>query len=158
MKSLTEQVGGDHYKNMKMQPFEFTMRNGWDACAHSILKYVSRFDTKGDDTKGLEDLRKALHICDIREDLLHTNYSVAAIFALHNGRVVVATDPRHAEGIGLLPISIETYIGANSFCPQQVAALENLERWVLRGNVRGYCHGTKVAIRALMKSRYGVTE
>lgn len=58
---LNSQVGGDHYSKLAIQPMEYSMRNGLDACQHSIIKYVTRFRDKG----GIEDLRKARHCIDL---------------------------------------------------------------------------------------------
>lgn len=55
------QVGGDHYKTMPIQPMEFSMANGLDACQHTIVKYVTRFREKG----GIQDLEKAKHVIDM---------------------------------------------------------------------------------------------
>ena len=55
------QVGGGHYKSMKIQPMEYSMLNGLDACQHTIIKYVSRFRDKG----GIQDLEKAKHCSDM---------------------------------------------------------------------------------------------
>lgn len=55
------QIGGDHYKRMKIQPMEFSMRNGLDACQHTAIKYIARFRLKG----GIEDLVKAKHVIDM---------------------------------------------------------------------------------------------
>lgn len=59
--ALDVQVGGDHYKTMKIQPMEFSMANGLDACQHTVIKYVTRFRTKG----GVQDLEKAKHVIDM---------------------------------------------------------------------------------------------
>lgn len=59
--ALATQVGGDHYKTMKIQPMEYSMANGLDACQHTIVKYVTRFRSKG----GIEDLKKARHTLDM---------------------------------------------------------------------------------------------
>lgn len=59
--ALDTQVGGAHYKSMAIQPMEYSMANGLDACQHTIVKYVSRFRQKG----GVEDLRKARHVIDM---------------------------------------------------------------------------------------------
>lgn len=59
--ALDVQVGGDHYKNMAVQPMEFSMLNGLDPCQHTIIKYVTRFRQKN----GLEDLVKAKHVLDM---------------------------------------------------------------------------------------------
>ena len=60
-KALDTQVGGGHYKDMAIQPMEYSMKNGLDACQHTAIKYISRFRDKG----GIEDLRKAKHVIDM---------------------------------------------------------------------------------------------
>jgi hypothetical protein len=57
---MTEQIGGDHYRNMKIQPLEYSMANGLNACEHSVIKYVARHRAKN----GRQDLEKAI-------DMLH---------------------------------------------------------------------------------------
>lgn len=59
--ALDTQIGGDHYKGMAIQPMEYSMANGLDACQHTIIKYVSRFRLKG----GIHDLEKARHTLDM---------------------------------------------------------------------------------------------
>lgn len=59
--ALDVQVGGDHYKKLKIQPMEYSMANGLDACQHTIIKYVTRFRDKG----GIADLEKAKHCIDM---------------------------------------------------------------------------------------------
>lgn len=63
-KALEIQVGGDHYKGMKIQPMEYSMANGLDACQHTAIKYISRFRDKG----GIQDLEKAKHVIDLLID------------------------------------------------------------------------------------------
>lgn len=58
---LEVQEGGNHYKNLAIQPMEYSMANKLDACQHTIIKYVTRFRDKG----GIEDLRKAKHTIDM---------------------------------------------------------------------------------------------
>lgn len=58
MSILDTQVGGNHYAKMKIQPMEFSMVNGLDACQHTAIKYIARFRDKG----GIEDLNKAIHV------------------------------------------------------------------------------------------------
>ena len=55
------QVGGDHYKAMAIQPFEYITANGIAFAEGSIIKYVSRHRRKG----GVEDLKKARHFLDL---------------------------------------------------------------------------------------------
>ena len=65
-KALDTQVGGDHYKGMKIQPMEYSMANGLNACQHTIIKYVTRYPNKN----GVEDLKKARHTIDLLIDFL----------------------------------------------------------------------------------------
>lgn len=60
--SATEsQVGGAHYKDMVIQPIDFTMLNGLGFCEGNVVKYVSRWRVKG----GVADLEKARHYLDL---------------------------------------------------------------------------------------------
>lgn len=59
--ATTTQIGGDHYSKMIIQPMEYSMKNGLDACQHTAIKYISRFRDKG----GIEDLEKAKHVIDM---------------------------------------------------------------------------------------------
>lgn len=59
--ALDTQVGGNHYKEMPIQPMEYSMANGLDACQHTIIKYVTRFRQKG----GIQDLEKARHVIEM---------------------------------------------------------------------------------------------
>jgi hypothetical protein len=54
---LDSQVGGDHYKQMPIQPAEFIHKNGLNYLQGNIIKYICRHAAKG----GVEDLRKAIH-------------------------------------------------------------------------------------------------
>lgn len=54
------QVGGSHYKLMKIQPYEFVRENRLDAYQLNIIKYITR---KKKDR--LEDLKKARHVLDM---------------------------------------------------------------------------------------------
>lgn len=59
--ALETQVGGSHYKDMAIQPMEYSMANKLDACQHTAIKYVTRFRQKG----GIQDLEKAKHVIDM---------------------------------------------------------------------------------------------
>lgn len=54
------QVGGDHYKNMKIQPMEYILANNIGFAEGSVIKYVSRWRDKN----GIDDLKKARHVLD----------------------------------------------------------------------------------------------
>lgn len=59
--ALDTQVGGDHYKKLKIQPMQYSMANKLDACQHTAIKYITRFRDKG----GVADLEKAKHVIDM---------------------------------------------------------------------------------------------
>lgn len=61
MKTLETQIGGNHYKDMKIQPLEFIMANNLPYCEANIIKYVCRYKSKN----GIVDLNKARHYLDI---------------------------------------------------------------------------------------------
>lgn len=61
MKALETQIGGNHYKDMNIQPLEFIMANNMPYCEANIIKYVCRYKSKN----GLQDLLKARHYLDI---------------------------------------------------------------------------------------------
>jgi hypothetical protein len=61
MSALEKQIDGNHYTKLKIQPMEYSMANGLDACQHTIIKYVTRFRDKN----GLVDLEKARHTIDM---------------------------------------------------------------------------------------------
>jgi hypothetical protein len=64
MKSFKKQVGGSHYKNYKIQPVEFIIKNNIGFVEGNIIKYVLRFKEKG----GVQDLEKAKHYIELLID------------------------------------------------------------------------------------------
>ena len=69
MSALAEQVGGEHYRKMAIQPVEFIHANGIPFIEGSVIKYVSRWRHKG----GLNDLRKAQHFIELLIELETTH-------------------------------------------------------------------------------------
>jgi len=65
MTALTEQVGGDHYKSLAIQPVAFIHANKLGFCEGNVVKYVARWQTKG----GIADLWKARHYLDLLIEL-----------------------------------------------------------------------------------------
>lgn len=126
--ALARQVGGEHYVKTAIQPFEFSMANGYDACAHTILKYVSRHRRKA----GLEDLRKALHVVDIRAVLAQPDWRKRA-FSIFNGRLValLGYEPKPDEDPR---ISVDRYCFENGIVEPDAAALKLLDEWVRSRN------------------------
>lgn len=58
---MTQQIGGDHYVKMAIQPVEFILKNNIGFAEGNVIKYVSRWREKG----GVEDLKKARHYLDM---------------------------------------------------------------------------------------------
>lgn len=61
MAALNEQVGGAHYKDLPIQPAEYTERNKLTYLEGAVVKYITRWRSKN----GLEDLEKAKHCIDL---------------------------------------------------------------------------------------------
>ena len=60
-KSLTRQVGGNHYREYAIQPAEFINKNKLLFAEGNAIKYIVRASKKG----GKEDLLKAKHYIDM---------------------------------------------------------------------------------------------
>jgi len=54
---MDDQVGGQHYKSMAIQPTEYIQRNKMGWCEGNIVKYISRHENKN----GREDVEKVIH-------------------------------------------------------------------------------------------------
>lgn len=64
--ALNEQVGGDWYKKLKIQPLDYAMDNQLNPCQAKVVKYVSRYNLKHKAIKDqVKDLEKAKHVIDI---------------------------------------------------------------------------------------------
>jgi len=121
---LEVQHGGDHYKSMGMQPIEFSMSNRWDACAHSALKYLTRYNTKGNP---ILDLQKARHFVQLRRATLPL--AIGNNGENFNWRVAITMDG---------------YIRANQFEPDQAAALRALDDYVHMGTINDHYYDTAI--------------
>jgi len=55
------QIGGDHYKKYPIQPLEYAVANKMGPCEHAVVKYITRHQDKGKE----EDIRKAIHYCQL---------------------------------------------------------------------------------------------
>ena len=60
-KALDKQVGGDHYKDCRIQPIEYIMANELPYCEANIVKYITRWKRKG----GKQDIEKVIHYAQI---------------------------------------------------------------------------------------------
>ena len=65
-RATKRQIGGNHYKNFKIQPIEFITKNKLSFIQGCIIKYICRFEKKN----GIEDLEKIKHYCDLQIEML----------------------------------------------------------------------------------------
>lgn len=57
MSALDNQVAGNHYRNLPIQPVEFITKNNLGFLEGCVIKRVCRYKNKN----GIEDLQKAIH-------------------------------------------------------------------------------------------------
>ena len=67
LSALSKQEGGNHYKDMAIQPVEFITANNLGFLEGNVVKYICRHHAKN----GAEDIKKAIHYCEL---LLQTKY------------------------------------------------------------------------------------
>jgi hypothetical protein len=65
-RATEKQIGGDHYKRLRIQPIEYIIANGLDHGSGLVLKYISR--DKGGTTRR-QDLEKAIHVLELMIEL-----------------------------------------------------------------------------------------
>lgn len=58
-----KQIGGSHYKNFHIQPYEFISKNNLSFFQGNVIKYVCRYLNKN----GIEDLDKIIHYCELEK-------------------------------------------------------------------------------------------
>ena len=68
-KSLEEQVGGKHYRSMKIQPAQFINENKLLFAEGNAIKYICRHSIKGK----RQDIEKAIHYLEM---ILERDYNV----------------------------------------------------------------------------------
>ena len=66
--SLDKQIGGKHYRNMKIQPAEFINENKLIFAEWNAIKYICRHQNKGK----ADDIKKAIHYLEM---ILERDYS-----------------------------------------------------------------------------------
>ena len=143
--AMNRQVGGDHYLKLGMQPFYFTLINGWDAASHTVLKYVSRHHNV-ERAEAIESLRKAIHICEIMES------------AMKEGRFI------HTALMTPQIVGIAEYCQSNQLDDLEALALQYLSGWIYEKQVE--LDGEPIrfgramvanAIEDILINRYGVS-
>jgi hypothetical protein len=68
MSVYKKQIGGTHYKDMKIQPSKFINDNKLLFAEGNAIKYICRHTTKGE----VQDLEKAKHYIDM---IIERDYS-----------------------------------------------------------------------------------
>jgi len=63
--ALDTQVGGDHYKQLKIEPTVYCQTNGFRHGESSAIKYISRYHVK----RNPIDLDKAIHFFQIVKEI-----------------------------------------------------------------------------------------
>ncbi len=63
--ALDMQEGGDHYKDLSIQPIEYIIENNLDFLQGNMVKYATRHKDKG----GKEDLLKVIHYANLAIEL-----------------------------------------------------------------------------------------
>ena len=66
------QVGGDHYKNLQIQPTLFIHANGFGFVVGNIIKYATRYAVLGN----TQDLKKIIHYAQIAEKNHKATYDI----------------------------------------------------------------------------------
>ena len=56
-----KQIGGNHYKDFHIQPYEFISKNDRSFFQGNVIKYVCRYMNKN----GIQDLEKIIHYCEL---------------------------------------------------------------------------------------------
>ena len=67
--ALNTEVGGNHYKEFRIQPIEFIEGNDLGFAVGNVIKYVCRYKYKN----GKEDLLKAKHYIELLIELEYGN-------------------------------------------------------------------------------------
>jgi hypothetical protein len=69
--ALNSQVGGDHYKNLAIQPVEYITANNIPYIEGNVIKYITRWRSKN----GIQDLQKVIHYVQLLIELEQTRAS-----------------------------------------------------------------------------------
>lgn len=124
MSALDVQVGGDHYKKLKIQPVEYIHANGIPFIEGCIIKYASRWRDKG----GIKDLEKIKHFADLLIDLetrAAVSESMASLPAEVEAALAIDDDSPRAQILGQngeMASEVYAAIGRPKDAPQWINA------------------------------------
>lgn len=69
--TLSDQVAGNWYKSLKIQPIEYCMVNNLNACQTKAIKYTTRCLIKNKDKKNKkQDIDKAIHCLEMLKEFI----------------------------------------------------------------------------------------
>lgn len=69
MSAKDKQIGGDHYRLLKIQPSEYIYSNGLGWHEGNAIKYITRHRIKG----GRADIEKAIHYLQLLLEIEYDN-------------------------------------------------------------------------------------
>lgn len=72
---LVVQQSGNHYKNGKIQPIEYSERNNLSMCQGNIVKYITRHKEKN----GIDDLAKVVHYALLEALFVYGEYGATEL-------------------------------------------------------------------------------
>jgi hypothetical protein len=70
---LSSQVGGNHYKNLVIQPVQYITANNIPYIEGNIIKYITRWRNKN----GIQDLHKVIHYTQLLIEFEQSKASAA---------------------------------------------------------------------------------
>lgn len=76
--AFSKQIGGNHYKDMGIQPIEYITKNNIGWCLGNAIKYITRHEVKG----GKDDLLKAIHYIEMEIERVYGNTDTVKIGVL----------------------------------------------------------------------------
>jgi len=131
MTATAIQVGGTHYRDMKIQPVDFILSNAMGFCEGNVVKYVCRHRVKN----GIEDLRKARHYLQLLMDCPW----YMALFLKIRSAYIYATWGHGAA------ITAREFIAANGLEGDEACIIECVWIW----NCNGFPGGLEAAMKYL---------
>ena len=69
MSAYKNQIGGNHYQDLVIQPTDYIIKNNIPFAEGNVIKYVSRHKQKGKE----QDIKKAIHYLSM---ILETTYNI----------------------------------------------------------------------------------
>lgn len=135
MSALEAQVGGNHYKKYPLQPVYYAQVNGYDTCSSYALKHITRHADK----LGRQDLDKAIHYVELRQEIL-------AEFNPAHFRPFEPTIP------------MAKYISLNKIPKPEAYILDQLDLWLRNPAETTFPETIKRKLRELADVAYPETE